>query len=525
MMYRYFGYVLFTLAGITCGCTANPENRSDQPDRPNIILIMADDLGYSDLGCYGGEIETPHIDSLARDGVLFTGFKNTSRCAPSRASLLTGRYQHAVDVGWLTAVDEQRPGYRGQLSTEAPTLAEILKTEGYGTGIVGKWHLTVVPENGIQKQLFPLDRGFDFYHGTWWGAKDYFSPEYMMTNREHLEEGNYPDDYYLTEDLSDTAIDFVESQLEQDNPFFLYLAHYAPHAPIQAPEERIQKCYDRYLAGFEKLQRERLSKQQSLGVIPENTSVAAGMPSWDPLSDSEKKAWARLMATYAAMIEIMDDGIGRLIELLKKNGEYDNTLILFLSDNGSTPERKGSATYAMLSNTPYRSYKAHAFEGGISSPLIVSWPKQLGDHAGRVRHGMCHIIDLLPTILDASDVEFPSLFRDQQPVAPDGESLMQMVKGADALSRPFFYEHQGSRAVYHEGWKLVADGIDHPWELFNLIEDPTEQKDLRNQFPERADKLKQLWEDWAEQNNVLPLQEGGATPRLKLLRNRGLTEQ
>ena len=524
LVYRGFGYVLLILAGLSCGCAGNPEARSDQPDRPNIILIMADDLGYSDLGCYGGEIETPHIDSLARDGIMFTGFKNTSRCAPSRASLLTGRYQHAVDVGWLTAVDEQRPGYRGQLSPEAPTLAEILNAQGYGTGIVGKWHLTVVPESDIQKQLFPLDRGFDFYHGTWWGAKDYFSPEYMMTNREHLEKGNYPNNYYLTEDFSDTAIDFVESQLDQDNPFFLYLAHYAPHAPIQAPEERILKCYDRYLAGFEKLQRERFSKQRSLGVIPENASIAKGMPSWDSLEDSEKEKWATLMATYAAMIEIMDDGIGRLIEVLKQNGEYENTLILFLSDNGSTPERKGSETYAMLSNTPYRSYKAHTFEGGIASPLIVNWPKQLSDHAGSVRDGMCHIIDLLPTVLDAADVEFPSLFRDRLPVTPDGESLMEMVKEAEVLARPFFYEHQGSRAVYHEGWKLVADGINRPWELFNLTDDPTEQKDLRNQFPERVSKLKKLWEDWAEKNNVLPLQEGGSKPRLERMGNQDSTE-
>jgi len=204
------------------------------------------------------------------------------------------------------------------------------------------------------------------------------------------------------------VIDFVNHQLEEDGSFFLYLAHYAPHAPIQAPKERMQKCYDRYLAGFEKLQRERFSNQQSLGVIPENASISAGMPTWDSLNDTEKKEWATLMATYAAMIEIMDDGIGQLIELLKQNGEFENTLILFLSDNGSTPESKGSETYALLSNTPYRSYKAHTFEGGIASPLIVSWPKQLSQHAGKIRHGMCHIIDLLPTLLDAANVEFPS---------------------------------------------------------------------------------------------------------------------
>ena len=481
--------------------------------KPNIIVIMADDLGFSDLGCYGGEIETPNIDRLAQEGIRFTGFKNTARCAPSRASLLTGRYQHAVGVGWMTAVDEQRPGYRGQLSADAPTMAEILKAHGYETGIVGKWHLTLVRESNSQKQRFPLDRGFDFFHGTWWGAKNYFSPKYMMKNREHLEEGNYPKDYYLTEDLSDSAIEFVDSQADKDRPFFLYLAHYAPHAPIQAPKARVQKCLQRYLAGFEKLQRGRFSRQQTLGVLPENTTLASGMPAWDKLSDAKKNAWATKMATYAAMIEIMDDGIGGLIEVLKKIGQYDNTLILLLSDNGATPEGKASTTFAMLSNTPYRGYKSHTWQGGVSSPLIVSWPKKLGGHAGNVRHGMCHIIDVLPTCLDAADVEFPASFRGSTPEVPNGASLMAAVKGADVLARPLFWEHQGSRAVYQDRWKLIADGKTAPWQLYNLVDDPAEQRELTKRFPERADLLKGLWEDWAQENNVLPLQSGGAKER------------
>ena len=201
-------------------------------ERPNIIVIMADDMGFSDLGCYGGEIQTPNIDQLAKEGVRFTGFKNTARCTPSRACLLTGRYAHSVGVGSMSQ-DRNLPGYRGQLSTEAPTIAEILRPHGYGTGIVGKWHLTVTGKSK-QKPLFPLDRGFDFFYGTWWGAKDYFSPKFMMKNHEHwMRKTEYPTDYYLTEDLSDSAIEFVQSQIDQDRPFYLYLAHYAPHAPIQ----------------------------------------------------------------------------------------------------------------------------------------------------------------------------------------------------------------------------------------------------------------------------------------------------
>ena len=495
-------------------------------EKPNIVVIMADDLGFSDLGCYGGEIQTPHIDQLARAGVRFTGFKNTSRCAPSRASLLTGRYQHSVGVGWMAAVDEQRPGYRGQLSADAPTLAEILKVHGYATGIVGKWHLTLVKESKTQKRLFPLDRGFDFFHGTWWGAKDYFSPKYMMKNREHLEEGNYPKDYYLTEDLSDSAIDFVKAQMDKDRPFFLYLAHYAPHKPIQAPKARVQKCFKRYLAGFEKLQHERFARQQKLGVLPANTSIAAGMPSWDALTDAKRQAWAKTMATYAAMVEIMDDGIGRLVEVLKKNGQYDNTVILMLSDNGATPEGKGSTTFSMLSNTPYRGHKAHTWQGGVSSPLIVSWPRELSEYAGSVRHGTCHIIDILPTCLDAAGVDFPSSFRGGKPVVPDGGSLMDAVKGADVLARsnfrgrPLFWEHQGSRAVYQDHWKLIADGVNKPWNLYNLAVDPTEQKDLTKQFPDRVVLMKELWKNWAQKNNVLPLQTGGAKQRFERWGNR-----
>ena len=219
------------------------------------------------------------------------------------------------------------------------------------------------------------------------------------------------------------------------------------------------------------------------------------------------------MATYAAMIEVMDDGIGELIETLKKNGQYDNTLILLLSDNGSTPERRGSSTYPMLSNTPYRSFKAHALEGGIASPLIVSWPAKLREHAGTIRHGPCHIIDILPTFLDAAGVEFPSAFRGGKPVAPDGGSILDAVTGAELPTRPFFWEHEGSRAVYQDGWKLVADGVSKPWELYNLTDDPTEQKDLSKTFPERAGELKLRWETWAQKNNVLPLRSRGGKNR------------
>ena len=493
--------ILITVQLITL--TLITENRA--AEKPNVIVIMADDLGFSDLGCYGGEIETPHLDRLAEESVRFSGFKNSCRCTPSRASLLTGRYSHAVGVGRMTT-DYQQPGYRGQLSLDAPTLAEILKPEGYATGIVGKWHLTTTDKTSPQKPIFPLDRGFDFFHGTWWGAKDYFSPQFMMTNRDHLPEGKdtYPKDYYLTEDLSEQAIQFVTEQIDEEVPFFLYLAHYAPHAPIQAPADRVEKCLPRYEVGFQKLQNERFARQQTLGVLPEGAQLASGMPVWEKLSEEEQRKWAKSMATYAAMIEIMDDGIGELIDLLKEKGEFKNTLILFLSDNGSTSERKGSQTFPMLSNTPYRGQKAYAWEGGVSSPLIVSWPDRLKTHAGTVRHGRCHIIDILPTCLEATGIAFPDSFRGKEPAAPDGGSLLAAAGGAELPERPLFWEHSGRRAVYQDGWKLVTERAGSSWELFNLTDDPTEQKSRNQEFPERVDDLKALWQSWAEDYDVVP---------------------
>jgi arylsulfatase len=468
-------------------------------NRPNVVIIMADDLGYSDLGCYGGEIRTPNIDTLAADGVRFTGFKNTCRCAPSRASLLTGRYQHAVGVGRMTQAD-RGPGYRGQLSKTAPTLAEILSANNYPTGMVGKWHLSLVTDEEKRKGSFPCDRGFDFFHGTWWGAKSFFSPEYMMKNHEHLENGNYPKDYYLTTDLSKSAIDFVKSQ-KADKPFFLYLAHYAPHKPIQAPKERVEKCRERYRVGFEKLQKARFARQQKLGVLPEDCELAAAMPRWDKLDQAQQKKWTTTMATYAAMIEIMDDGIGDLIDLLKKRGQYENTLFLVLSDNGSTSEGKGSDTYSRLSNTPFRGMKAQTHEGGIASPLIVSWPAKLSEHAGRVRHGPCHIIDILPTCLDATGLNFPTTFRGGTPATPDGETLLGMVAGKPHAQRRLFWEHVGRRAVYQNGWKLVW--LKNSWELYHLAADPTEQRNLAKRFPERVKELSQEWKTWADKHHVL----------------------
>lgn len=284
-----------------------------------------------------------------------------------------------------------------------------------------------------------------------------------MKNKAHIPDNTkYPDDFYLTHALSDSAIEFIEAQNVQDKPFFLYLAHYAPHAPIQAPEDRIQKCMERYKAGFIKLQQQRFERQKQLGVAPKNASLRDQTNSWNKLSEEDKNEWVKTMATYAAMIEIMDDGIGQLINVLKKNGQYENTLIMFLNDYGSSPERKAKRRSAAvlcsaLSNTPFHGFKAHVLEGGIASPLIISWPKQLAEHANQIRHGHCHIIDILPTCLEATGINFPNSFKGIKPVHSDGQSLIAAVKGSELEERPFFWEHSHSKAVYHEGWKLPND--------------------------------------------------------------------
>ncbi|MEW6998395.1 arylsulfatase [Colwelliaceae bacterium BS250] len=493
-------FLLLTATGIV---------QASNLSKPNLIIIMADDLGFSDLGSYGGEIKTPNIDQLAYNGIRFTGFKNTSRCAPSRASLLTGRYQHGVGVGRMS-LDENLPAYRGQISTDIPIIAEILQAKDYSTAIVGKWHLTNTNKSKQEKQ-YPLDRGFDFFHGTWWGAKDYFSPQFMMKNDQHLAEGHYPKDYYLTDDLSKSAIDFVDSQIKQKQPFFLYLAHYAPHAPIQAPLTRVQDIIARYKAGFLQLQRQRFERQKKLGVIPDNAKFLDQSQQWQQLNSADQNTWITTMATYAAMIEIMDEGIGHLIDLLKKSDLYDNTLIMVLSDNGSSDKQKGPKALgnllSSLSNTPYRSHKAHTLEGGISSPFIVHWPKQLGQYSGQIRHGQVHINDILPTALDALAIDFPKTFQGKKTTPPDGISLINAIKGENVKSRPLFWEHYGRRAVYFKDWKLVNDGKNAPWQLFNLNTDPTEQHDLSKQSPERYENLKKMWMDWAHKNNVLQVKK------------------
>ena len=512
---KSLAFLLVALLATTCFAAS----------KPNVVLIMCDDMGFSDIGCYGSEIETPHLDQLADQGVRFSQFKNTGRCCPSRASLMTGRHAHAVGMGWMTAVDEHRAGYRGQLSDDVPTLAEIYKSADYGTYICGKWHLIADGNFGNKKNpkpngAWPIDRGFDEFYGSLSGPRNYFRPKFTVRNATPLHD--FPEDYYYTDAVTEHAVKFIKEH-DQTNPFFMYIAHYAPHRPLQAPEDRIDACRDRYRVGYDKLREERFQKLQELGIIdPEfklpmhEKEFRSGRPSWESLDDNKKQKWITQMATYAAMIEIMDDGIGQVVETLKKQGVYDNTIILFLSDNGASAEGGLIPQLrADLSNTPYREYKQATYEGGISSPMIVRTPFLDHEHHGAVRHDVTHITDILPTCLELTDLGYPKTFRNVSISGPDGISMAPALEGNTLPKPDRFYEHQTSMAVMQGDWKLVREHVRKPWELIHLPDDPFEQIDLSAKQPEKASELETAWNRWADDNNVLPLEVRDWGTRIK----------
>ena len=485
--------------------------------RPNVVLIMADDLGYSDLGCYGGEIETPHLDALAADGLRYTGFRNTSRCCPSRASLMTGKYQHSVDMGWMTAVDEHRTGYRGQLSYDHPTIAEILGEVGYETRMSGKWHLTIdtnfmgeteEPPNGS----WPTQRGFAEFYGGLAGGGGYFNTPFLHRNLEKIPPNSLPEDYYYTTAITQNAVRFI-NESDFDKPMFLYIAHYAPHRPMEAPSDRVDRCRDRYRVGYDVLRRERFERMRNSGLIENEAGLGEpgqrlpdDAPSWNDLSDEQREMWITEMATYAAMVEIMDDGIGAVVAALKAQGQLENTLILFLSDNGATYEGGLiSQLCADLSNTPFRNYKQFVHLGGVASPLIVNWPDRITDR-GSYRRAPAHINDILSTCLAAANVQYPSQFNEMPLRKPDGKSLLPTFEKNLLAERTLFWEHQGSRAVQEGKWRLVSLDKESAWELYDLSADPYEQDDLSQRQPDRVQQLEAQWNDWAEDNQVFPLE-------------------
>ena len=482
-------------------------------EHPNIILILCDDMGFSDLACYGGEVHTPNIDFLAENGVRFSQFKNTGRSCPSRAALLTGHYQHEAGMGWMTAVDEHRLGYRGQIAADIPTIAEVFRDNGYATYMSGKWHVTVDGAFDQPNGSYPVQRGFEKYYGCLSGGGSYYTPKPVYSGLTRINQ--FPDDYYYTTAISDSAVSFVRKHPD-DVPMFMYVAHYAPHLPLHAPKKRVEACRERYKVGYDVLRQQRFERQKELGLVDKSMELPVYQrefkgkrPAWTELSLRQQEQWITDMATYAAMIEIMDDGIGRLIEAVKEKGIYENTVFLFVSDNGATSEGGYlGQLMADLSNTPYRSYKQWCFQGGTSSPLIVKYGNDVKNgvkEKGIICRTPSHIIDLFPTCLDMASVKYPSSFNGSK-VKLAGTSLLPAMKNKKLRPRDLFFEHQTSCAVISEGWKLVRSNGKAPWELINLSSDPFEEKDLSAQYPEKVRTLEKKWNRWAEQQHVFPFE-------------------
>lgn len=497
--------------------------------RPNIVLIMADDMGYSDLGCYGGEIETPALDALAAGGLRFTQFYNGARCCPTRASLLTGLFAQQTGIGWMTSdpedpdgMDQGEFGYRGFLNRQCVTIAEVLKPAGYQTLMVGKWHV------GYAKpELWPLARGFDRFYGLLAGAANYFKP----AGNRGLTDGDKPveiddDDFYLTDRFTERAIQFVD-EADRDQPFLLYLAYTSPHWPLHAPAETVAKYRGKYDQGWDELRRTRYARMQELGIIkPQWKLPPRAARAWDAVRPRKQRDMAERMEIYAAQVDRMDQGIGRLVETLRKHGQLENTLILFLSDNGGCAEGEdlGGGTHAELnnpeaplfvtygkcwanaSNTPFRRFKHFNHEGGIATPLIAHWPAGIADR-GALREQPGYLPDLMATFADLGSAEYPAQFAGNEIPPLEGVSLAGAFRNEPAADRFMFWEHEGHRAVRHGAWKAVSMTRRGEWELYNLDEDRTEQNDLAAAHPEIVGELAQEWDHWSWRAHVQPYPE------------------
>jgi arylsulfatase len=497
----------------------------DRGTRPDIVVVMADDMGFSDLGCYGGEIRTPNLDALAKNGLRFTQFYNTARCCPSRASLLTGLYPHQAGIGHMVS-DRGFDGYRGDLNDSCVTIAQLLKQSGYATAMSGKWHVTKDTGADGPKHNWPCQRGFDHYYGTLFGAGSFWSPKTIVVDNELTSPP--ADHYYYTDAVSEHAAAFVRDHHSRrpDQPLFMYVAYTAPHWPLHAPKEDVARYRGSYMKGWDAVRADRLKRLRNLGIVSAQWPLSPRDPAagdWQAMDEEKRREMDLRMAVYAAQVDRMDQGIGRILHALRDSGRLDNTLLLFLADNGGCAEggrwgferKKGGTigedssfasyglSWANASNTPFRLYKHYVHEGGISSPLIVHWPETI--RTAGLRRTPCHIIDIMPTCLQAAGAAYPELFEGHRLTPPAGRSMLP-VFAEDRLDRDaLFWEHEGNRAVRSGNWKLVAKGKDGPWELYDLTRDRTETTDLARQEPAAVQRLAALWQQWAATSNVLPL--------------------
>ncbi|QDK82084.1 arylsulfatase [Spirosoma sp. KCTC 42546] len=527
--------------------------------KPNIIVIMADDMGFSDLGCYGGEIHTPNIDFLAANGIRYTQFYNTSRCCPTRASLLTGLYNHQAGIGKMTDAEDE-PGYRGHMTENTVTLAEVLKSAGYQTAMTGKWHVSNTNvQKSPQEQLdwlnhkkdygdfapisqYPTSRGFDRYFGNIWGVVDFFDPFSLVSGTKPIRE--VPKNYYHTDAISDTTVAYIKSFAKESSPFFIYVAETAPHWPLMALPEDIAKYKDTYKSGWDAIRKARYEKMSKLGLIdPAKTKLSKRWQDDQSWESNPDKEWdAQAMAVHAAMIDRMDQGIGRMINALRETGQLDNTLILFLSDNGASPEncaaygpgfdrpnetrdgRKivydlkkqilpGAETsyasigqrWANVANTPYQFWKAESYEGGVHTPLVAFWPKGITAKKGSYSAQVGHVMDFMSTFTELTGATYPKTYKGHTITPTTGVSLVPSFAGkASAGHETLFNEHFGARYARQGNWKLVSASRDTTWSLFNLATDKSETQDVAAQYPDKVQQLASLWRQWANSHEVFP---------------------
>jgi arylsulfatase len=521
--------------------------------KPNVVLILNDDMGYSDNGCYGGVIRTPNLDRLAAHGLRFSSFYNTARCSPSRASLLTGLHPHQTGIGILT-YDSGPEGYAGNLNQRCVTIPQVLKQHGYRTYMSGKWH--VASNLTTPTESWPMQRGFDAFFGTIIGAGSFYDPNTLTRGNENVEHEARRPGWFYTDAISDQAVAYIDEhcRTHAGTPFFEYVAYTAPHWPLHAHEDDIARYKGRFDAGWDALREARLEKLVASGILEAHWKLTERDPTQPPWSEAEQdeqfRAWTlRCMEVYAAQVDRMDQGIGRILEALERNGQLDDTVVLFLADNGACAEdipedvtvdelvdklmiarrttRSGEpvhfgndvhrmpgpentyqsygTAWANLSNAPFRLYKHWIHEGGISTPLIAHWPNGIAaSENGTVRHAPGYLPDIMATIVDAAGATYPSSF-DGRAIDPlEGQSLLPVfADDRDVVGRkPMFWEHEGNAAVRIGKWKLVKRWP-RPWELYDMDADRTELHDLAAREPGRVREMAAQYDAWAKRCGVL----------------------
>ncbi len=534
-----------------------PPEKKPQPASPNILVVLFDDVGFSDFGCYGSSIRTPTIDRLASEGLRYSGFHTTAMCSTTRAALLTGCNHHSVGVGCLANFDSGYPGYRGKIAREAGTIAEILRANSYRNYMVGKWHVTPLTESGATGPFdgWPLGRGFDRFYGFLDAETDQYAPELVADNTHIDPPGTFETGYHLTSDLVDQSIRFIADHMavRPDLPWLTWLAFGACHAPHQAPADLIKGYDEQFAHGWDVEREQRLARQKAMGLVPQETKMPPrndGVKAWDAHSGEERLVFTRLQSAFAGMLDHADQHLARLVAFLETAGVRDNTLIVVLSDNGASqeggplgfvnamgpynfrpepiPEKLarlddigGPDTHsnfplgwAMASNTPLRRYKQNTHGGGIRDPFVISWPQRIAAK-GELRHQFVHATDLVPTLLDVIGVKPPTSIGGYEQMPLEGESFVMSLTEANAPSRakPQYFEMFGHRGLWQDGWKAVAF---HPpgmafeadkWELFHLDRDFSEVDDLAQREPERLAQMIETWWREAEKHQVLPLDD------------------